>query len=219
MTLLRPQVIIFDFDYTLADSSQGIVECVNYALSRLGLEPIPPARIRKTIGLSLPDTCHALTGRSDLGQEFTRFFILRADEIMADMTEIMDSVPETIAALKKRGFRLGIVSTKFRRRIETILTREELLAPFEAIVGGEDVVEFKPDPEGVNLAMKRLGCSRSNSIYVGDSLVDLETAKRAGLPFIALLTGPTTREEFPEDDVYLMLEQISDLPASLPDIL
>ncbi|MFC1619803.1 HAD family hydrolase [Candidatus Neomarinimicrobiota bacterium] len=219
MTLLRPQVVIFDFDYTLADSSQGIVECVNYALSRLGREQISPARIRKTIGLSLPDTCLALTGRSDLGQEFTRLFILRADEVMADSTVIMDSASDTIQVLRQRGFRLGIVSTKFRRRIETILGREDLLEPFDVIVGGEDVAEFKPNPEGINLAMERLGCSPSNSIYVGDSLVDLETAKRAGLPFIALLTGPTTRWEFPEDDVYLMLERISDLPASLPDSL
>jgi phosphoglycolate phosphatase len=215
MTLLRPQVIIFDFDYTLADSSPGIVECVNYALSRLGLNPIPPARIRKTIGLSLPETCLALTGRSDLGQEFTRLFILRADEIMVDMTEIMDSVPETIAALKKRGYRLGIVSTKFRRRIETILAREDLLEPFDVIVGGEDVARYKPAPEGMKLAMQRLGCTPASSIYVGDSLVDLETAKRAGLRFIALLTGPTTREEFPGDDIHQILERISDLPVWL----
>jgi phosphoglycolate phosphatase len=116
MTLLRPQVIFFDFDYTLADSSPGIIECVNYALSRLGLEPVAPAKIRKTIGLSLPETCLALTGRSDLGQEFTSLFILRADEIMADLTVLMDSVPDTVQVLKKRGYQLGIVSTKFRRR-------------------------------------------------------------------------------------------------------
>jgi phosphoglycolate phosphatase len=219
MTLLRPQVIFFDFDYTLADSSPGIVECVNYALARLGLDPIAPAKIRKTIGLSLPETCLALTGRSDLGQEFTSLFILRADEIMADLTVLMDSVPDTVQVLKKRGYQLGIVSTKFRRRIETILARENLLESFDVIVGGEDVTEFKPDPEGANLAMQRLECTPSNSIYVGDSRVDLETAKRAGLPFIALVTGPTTREEFLGDDVYRILERISDLPASLGDSL
>jgi phosphoglycolate phosphatase-like HAD superfamily hydrolase len=65
--------------------------------------------------------------------------------------------------------------------------------------------------------MQRLGCTSTNSIYVGDSRVDLETAKRAGLPFIALLTGPTTREEFLGDDVYRILERINDLPASLAD--
>lgn len=215
MNLPNPQTVIFDFDYTLADSSPGIVECANYALSRLGLDPISPARIRKTIGLSLSDTFSALTGRSDLNQEFTRHFILRADEVMAGMTAIMESVPETLAALKEREFRLGIVSTKFRRRIETILTREDLREPFDVIVGGEDVTRHKPDPEGVNLAMQRLGSTPLNSIYIGDSLVDLETARRAGLPFIALLTGPTTREEFPGYDVYRILERISDLPTSL----
>lgn len=217
MNLPPPQNVIFDFDYTLADSSEGIVECVNYAAARLGLDPIPPTNIRKTIGLSLPDTCLELTGRDDIADEFSRQFILRADEIMADMTEIMDSVPETIAILKERGYPLGIVSTKFRRRIETILAREGLLELFQVIVGGEDVARFKPHPEGINLSLRKLGCTPSDSVYVGDSLVDLETAKRAGIPFIAVLTGPTSREEFRSDYVSAILERISDLPAILPD--
>lgn len=217
MSLPAPQAVIFDFDYTLADSSPGIVECTNYALIRLGREPISPEKIRKTIGLSLPDTCLAFTGRSDLSREFMDYFIARADEIMVNMTEILADVPETIAILKQRGFHLGIVSIKFRRRIETILDREGLLDSFDAIIGGEDVVRFKPDPEGVLQAMAQMESTPTNSIYVGDSLTDFETAKRAGIPFIALLTGPTTREEFPEEDIVLILDRISDLPASLAD--
>lgn len=218
MNLPPPRAVIFDFDYTLADSSEGIVECVNHALVRLGLNPIPPTDIRQTIGLSLPDTCLALTGRSDLSRDFMRHFVSRADEVMVDMTEIMDSVPETITLLKERGYPLGIVSTKFRRRIETILAREGLLEFFRVIIGGEDVAGYKPDPEGINLALRKLGCSPSASVYVGDSLVDLETAQRAGIPFIALLTGPTSREKFLGDDVHLILERINELPAILQDV-
>ena len=212
-----PEAVIFDFDYTLVDSSEGIIECVNYALVQLVLDPIPPADIRKTIGLSLPDSCLALTGRRDIADEFTRLFILRADEVMADMTVLIDSVPETIAILKERGYPLGIVSTKFRRRIKTILAREGLLEFFRVIVGGEDVVRYKPDPEGINLALQKLECSPAGSVYVGDSLVDLEAAQRAGIRFIALLTGPTSREEFGSEHEFIILERLSDLPAALPD--
>lgn len=213
----RLQAIIFDFDYTLADSSPGIVECTNFALAQLGVNPVPAATIRKTIGLSLPDMYLSLTGRSDRTQDFTRYFISRADEVMAGMTAIMESVPETLAALMERDFRLGIVSTKFRRRIETILAREKLLDYFEVIIGGEDVTDFKPNPEGVNLAMAKLGSTPTNSIYVGDSLTDFETAKRAGIPFIALLTGPTTKGEFREEETYRIMDRISDLPMILSD--
>lgn len=211
------QVTIFDFDYTLADSSRGVVECINFALASLGLPAVSADKACQTIGLSLSDTFLHLAGEMTTAQsdELARLFIKRADEVMADLTILFESVPQTIAALKEQGLGLGIVSTKFRYRIESILRREGLLDAFDAIIGGEDVSNHKPDPEGMRLAMEKLGRSPSDCVYVGDSVVDAETAERAGVPFVAVLSGVTPREAFGTYDVRQVLEHVSDLPAWL----
>lgn len=205
--------VFFDFDFTLADSSRGAVECINFALTWLGLPAVTDEEACLTIGLSLPDTFTYLVGKSSAEQhkEFIRLFTQRADEVMADSTVLFESVPETVAILKKRGFKLGIVSTKFRYRLESILRRENLLSAFDIIVGGEDVLRLKPDPEGLLKAMETTRSSPSDTIYVGDSIVDAETAKRAGVPFVAVLSGTTLKDAFEGYDVYRFAEHFQDL--------
>ena len=212
--------IIFDFDYTLADSSQGIIESVNYALCQLGLPQATPERIRSTIGLSLPVTLTELTGPqySELSDRFSRFFIQRADEVMVNRTVILDGAPETLRMIKGQGYSTGIVSTKFRRRIESILGREGLLQWVDIIVGSEDVSVHKPDPEGLLTAIKRLGNRLEDSLYVGDSVVDAQTASRAGVRFVAVLSGVTPLEHFNPYRVDRILHELSDLPTVLKEL-
>ena len=205
------QAIIFDFDYTLADSSEGVIECINFALDRLGLPLAADAEIRKTIGLSLPDALLMLVGNeyARYTDEFTRLFVERADEVMTDMTELFDSVPETVTALQKLEIRLGIVTLKYRYRIESVLRREQLTDAFEVIIGFEDVSEQKPNPTGLLTAIERLNCSRQNCCYVGDSVTDAKTAQQANIDFIAVLSGVTPRAAFDDYDVYAILENVS----------
>jgi phosphoglycolate phosphatase len=216
---LRPmkkaEAIIFDFDYTLADSTEGIFECINYALKSLGLPMASDDEIRGTIGLSLLATFHKLTdGLNPNGAgDFTRHFIKRADEVMAELSYIYDYVPNTLGYLKANGFPLGIVSTKFRYRISTILRRESLDDLIDLIVGGEDVENHKPDPEGLNMALNKLGIEPAKTFYVGDSPTDAQTALNAGVPFIAVLSGVTGREALEAYDPDYILNHVGDLPG------
>lgn len=213
----RFDAIIFDFDYTLADSSRAVVECANGALVGLGLPPASEEAIRRTIGLSLPETFARLAGERYREQvhEFRRLWRRRSDEIMVDWTEVFEGVPAAIESLKDRGLLLAIASTKFRSRIEAVLRRERLVEKFDVIVGGDDVTDFKPDPEALLLAMKGLRSAKETTLCVGDSLTDAEAARRAGLPFAAVLSGVTTRIEFDRLPVTAFVESVSELPALL----
>ncbi|MBN2085102.1 MAG: HAD-IA family hydrolase [Anaerolineales bacterium] len=190
--------IIFDFDYTLADSSKGVVECVNYALAGLNLPLEKPSIIHETIGYPLEDTYQKLTGEnnSEKRREFQRLFIRRADEVMAGLTILYPCVPESLRALAEHGLRLGIVSGKFRYRIHDILKRDHLLDFIEVVIGGEDVTRPKPDPAGLFSAMERMSTPKPRVLFVGDSLVDAETAMRGGVAFAAVLSGVTKKEAF-----------------------
>ena len=101
--------VIFDFDYTLADSSIGIIECANYALLRLGLPAASDDAIRRTIGMSLTATLPALAGdeHAELGEEFMRLFIERADEVMHDSTVVYEFVPSLVDALDQQWYCAG----------------------------------------------------------------------------------------------------------------
>jgi phosphoglycolate phosphatase len=216
------EAVIFDFDYTLGDSSAGIIECINYALSVLGLPPETPERIRRTIGLSLVDAYAYLAGPYQQSnpdrahaEKFARLFIERADEIMVEQTELYPGVDQLIATLRQAGFRLGIVSTKFRYRIAAILKRERLLHAFDVIVGGEDVAHHKPDPESLYLAVQKLGIAPEYALYVGDSVTDGQAAQRAGLPFVAVLSGVTPEASLAEYAPLAILDSATDLAGLL----
>ena len=211
------QAIICDFDFTLADSSPGVVACVNEALAGLGLPPASAERIHATIGLSLPHTLQALTGIMDpaIATAFTRRFVAHADQVMHGLTLLYPWVAETVLALRAAGQRLGIVSSKYRYRIERILAEGGLASQFEVIIGGEDVSQHKPDPAGLLLALQRLNLPAPEVLYVGDHPVDAEAASRAGLPFMAVLTGTSDVPSFAPYPVHSFPANVSHLPSQL----
>ncbi len=208
---------VFDFDYTLADSSEGCVECVNFAFQEMGLARHSDENICRTIGLSLKQTFVTLAGDQDAtrGEEFARLFIERADEVMVDLTVMYQSAHTAIKMLRESGLRLGIVSTKYRYRIEQVLEREHLRHFFDVVIGGEDVEEHKPHPAGLLEAVRRLECAPQSTIYVGDSVVDAEVAKRAAIPFVAVLSGVTPDAHFEGYDRIGTLNEVSELPRLL----
>ena len=189
--------VSFDFDYTLAESSEGTVVCANYALGQLGY-PIPdPENIRKTIGFSLEKTFGVLTGEEDPAQaaRFKTLFFAHADKEMLQHIHLYPDVPEMLHTLKQRGHYISIVSTKLKYRIEDALTRDGLRHLVDEVIGGACVTNNKPDPEPLLLALERSGVTAHETVYVGDSVSDGECAQRAGVPFVAVLTGTTTEQE------------------------
>ena len=206
------QTIIFDFDYTLVDSARGTIDGVNYAFEKMGLPTASDAAVRRAIGLSLPDILTRLAGDAytKCVDEFTHLFLQRADETMVALAEFYAAVPQTVKALQGLGIHLAIVSQKLRRYIQLILEKENLLEAFEVIVGGRDA-PYKPDPEGLLSAVAQTGSIPENCLYVGDSVTDAETARRAGVAFVAVLSGVTPRTAFENYDVYAILEDVSGL--------
>lgn len=205
--------LIFDFDLTLADSREAAFDCINFALAQLGHAPVSFEDTARTIGLSLPETYLALVGRefAPWSNDFPHYFKIRANEVMTAKTRLFADTAATIQALKARGYALGIASTKFRYRIAEILGRDNLLSPFDVIIGGEDVTHHKPHPESLLLAMEKLNVTPATTLYLGDSLTDAQTARRAAVPFAAVLSGVTRQEEFDDYAPALVLNTVGDL--------
>ncbi|MGA8233267.1 MAG: HAD family hydrolase [Candidatus Acidiferrales bacterium] len=208
------RALIFDFDYTLADSTKGVLECIRFAFREMNLPEPGHDVMRATIGHSLGHAFTQLTGKTDplLQQEYRRLFLQHAGDVIVGLTTLYDVTAPAMHILRTAGLRLAIASTKNRAHIEGILAHNGLRDCFEVIVGGNDVTLQKPEPEALELARTRLGTSVAETIYVGDSIVDAEAAFRAGLGFIAVLTGTTKGEEFAAFPSLLILESVAELP-------
>ena len=213
-----PSVVLYGFDYTLADSSEGTIECVNYALRQMGL-PVPrDRRVRETIGLSMTATFEYVTGipaTPELVCAFTEHFVARADEVMAGHTHLYPGVRDVVRTLSEYGIKQGIVTSKLRYGIEEITAREGIDQYFSVIIGAGDSPRHKPDPSGLLLALQRLGCSPEMAVYVGDHLVDAQAAAAARVAFIAVLTGLFGAQEFRKFPVRAVIRDLRELPAVL----
>jgi phosphoglycolate phosphatase len=130
---------------------------------------------------------------------------------MADNTRLYSDVPILFEILTKRSINIGIVTSKYRYRIEEILRRENLAEKVNVIIGHEDVKSPKPDPEGLFIAIKRMNLHPNDVLYVGDSIVDAKTAKQGKTHFAVILSGVTKREEFNEYPFESIFNNISEL--------
>ena len=192
------RAVLFDFDYTLADSSEGVVACMNHALGRLGLPPAPADAIRGTIGLDLPTALGILAGEEwrSREQEFFDHFVAKADEVMVGCTSFLPGAARVLGALRDAGRPVGVVTTKYRHRVHDALRRDGLRALVDVIVGVDDVPRPKPAPDGLLLAARSLGIPARECVFVGDSEVDAIAAEAAGTGFVAVLSGTTGPEVF-----------------------
>lgn len=208
---------IFDFDYTLGDSTDGIVQSVLYALEKLQEEPKSTEKIRKTIGLSLKETYFTLTGsdNEEKAELFANYFKEKADEVMVDSTQIYEPVKEVLASLREKGCRVGIVTTKYHYRINAILAKFDMNDMVDIIVGGEDVKTPKPNPEGLLFAIRQLQLEKADILYVGDSIVDAKTAEAANVDFAGVLTGTTGAEDLAKYRNVCIAENLYGLPGQV----
>ncbi len=210
---MKYNTFIFDFDYTLADATPGIVSSFNHAFNKLGVPECDVETIRKTVGLPLDKAFIELTSSQNeaLIPHFKTLFREKADEVMSKSTVLFEDTVSTLQALKQNGINTGIVTTKYRFRIIETLNLHGILDLFDIIVGGEDVKNPKPSPEGLFLAIDGLNAKILNTLYIGDSLIDAKTALAANVDFAAVTTGTTSEEEFLEYSCIKISNRLSDL--------
>ena len=146
---------LFDFDYTLADSSRGIVTCFRNVLTHHGYTEVTDDDIKRTIGKTLENSFSILTGVTDAGQlaGFKAEYRKEADTHMTVNTVLFLETKSVLTALKDSGARIGIISTKYRFRIKELLDQHFPEDFIDIIVGGEDVKTAKPSPEGYSLPL------------------------------------------------------------------
>ncbi len=219
------QGVFFDFDYTLGDSTAAIAEGYRLGFLALGLDPPTVEQVRHTVGLTLADGYALLTGDHDperqetFCQSFQETVGVKASgegrRLMIEGTVLFPGAEELLAALKDRGVRTAIVSTKPGATIRRIFEhrgRPELL---DLVVGGDEVTHAKPNPQGVRLALERLGLRSEQVLFCGDTVIDAATAQAGGCGFCAVLNGTTKADAFDRFPCVHIAQDLYDLKSWL----
>ncbi|HET6278091.1 MAG TPA: HAD-IA family hydrolase [Candidatus Polarisedimenticolia bacterium] len=207
--------IIFDFDGTLIDSYEAIRESLNHARAAFGLEPVPLGKVKKMVGHGLEQLIEGSIG-ADRVVDGVRLFREKYEAICRERTTLLPQVKETIEELDRRGYQMGIATNKPSYFARAILGALEMDYLFEEVVGPNDVEHPKPDPEMLEMVMMRIGLVPEEVVYVGDMPLDVETARRAGLPIYAVATGSADRQELLEARPDRVLHRFGDLLTYLP---
>lgn len=203
---MKYALYLFDFDYTLVDSSKGIVMVFREVMKLHNHPYVTDEQIKKTIGMPVEDSFTLLTGVEDkeVLAQYRKEMVPFSDKYMVANTKPFPGVAEVLQRLKADGAKLGIISTKLHHRIVETLNTYFPDNLFDIVVGGDDVTHKKPNPEGILMAIGEMQFSLDKVVYVGDSVIDAQAAQNAGVDFIGILNGVTTRgelEAFPHHKV------------------
>jgi phosphoglycolate phosphatase len=209
--------LIFDLDGTLIDSAPDIHAAANKVFGSKGLAPFPFETVRGFIGngvgvlVSRLLSSRGLESEGALHREMVANFINIYEEAF-DLTKVYPGVEEALTLLHADGYALGICTNKPLAPARAALRHFGLDGLFRVVIGGDSLPQRKPDPAPLRAALTALG--RPKAIFVGDSEVDAETARRATVPF-ALFTEGYRKTAAEQLDAKLIFGDFAALPRLL----
>ena len=186
---------IFDLDGTLLDTLQDLATSVNYALRQHHMPEHSIDDVRRFVGNGVRRLMERAVPEGAANPTFEAAFATFREYYMEhslDTTRPYDGIPELIHELKERGCRMAVVSNKMMAATQELV--HHFFPEIEVAIGEHEAegIRKKPAPDTVFAAMKQLG--QGSAVYVGDSDVDLATARNSGLPCISVLWGFRDRE-------------------------
>lgn len=193
-------LIMFDLDGTLIETAPEICDAVNDTLRHFGLEEVGQERVDRWIGhgtreLLIQALAHVrrlsvekVRASDDLpliAAEFDRHYQRRC----GTRSHLYPHVREVLLQLRRQGARLAVVTNKEGRYTQTVLAAHDLGPMFDRVVSGDTLATKKPDPAGIQSCLTAFGVPAARALFVGDSSIDVATARNAGVAVWALPYG------------------------------
>lgn len=208
--------ILFDFDGTLTDSSEGIFKSLTYAFESYGHGTPPQELLKKFIGPPLYHSFTVYCGFDDKhAWEMTDKYRERYRKIGYLESRLYDGIAETLKTLKEQGYILATASSKPLHFVDQICENLKIKSYFDFLGGTEFDNTSESKATVILNAMKNIGAVSEETLMVGDTKFDIEGAHQVGIPCCAVLYGFGTREDFEEYNA----EYIVETPKEIFDIV
>jgi len=180
---MSADLLVFDLDGTLVDSQRDLADAVNATRAWMGLEPLPPVTVAQYVGNGAPVLVQRAlpdAGKEDWSRGL-KYFLEYYRDHMLDSTVLYPGVREALDQLHAESVPLAVLTNKPIRFTLQMLEGLGLDLHFFRVYGGNSFPEKKPDPAGLNALVAESGADRARTIMIGDSAVDVETARNAGV--------------------------------------
>lgn len=215
--MFNADLIIFDLDGTLIDSSEDIAWAVNKTLTRMEMDELPHDVIRGYIGHGVRALLNQAIplARHHLLESAREIFLGYYKDHLLVKTRLYPGVRETLGYFHKRGKRMAVVTNKPLKLTEEILKGLDVARFFSIVLGGDSIQNKKPAPEAIEVVLNNLKVEREKTILVGDSRIDIESGKRAGVLTCGAAYGFRGREELIEAGADAIISEIGELAGLL----
>ena len=184
--------VVFDLDGTLVDSYAAITRSLNHARSAFSRPPLPVREVRLRVGHGLEELVADLVSAAEIERGVALFRECYAS-CFADSTFALPAARDTLERLRAAGLRLAVASNKPERFSRPILERLGLAPHLTCVLGPEATGSHKPDATMLRLCLSGLGLRPTETLYVGDMVLDVESGDRAGMP-VALVRGGSSTD-------------------------
>ncbi len=193
--------MLFDFDGTVADNSEGIYNCIKYALEKKGLPSLPAETLRKFIGPSLFDSfMWHCTDEESVAEELVALYRERYAPVGTTEVRIYDGMRETLEKLRAKGIKTAVCSSKPYDFVRKIAKEQRLESLFDGFFCPGFSCHIS-DKSGLALeAMARFGVAKEECVLIGDTRFDVEAAEKAGIESIGVLYGFSGEGELDKAD-------------------
>jgi phosphoglycolate phosphatase len=220
-----PPVLVFDLDGTLAETAGDLMGTLNVILTREGLAPLPLANARSLLGAgarALIARGFAQAGRAltpERLEELFRDFLAHYNAHIADNSWLFPGVEAALERAAKAGWTLAVCTNKLEHSSHLLLRALGIAYRFQFVCGQDTFGIAKPDPTPLIETIARVGGSAARAIMVGDSRTDIDTARAAGVPVIAVDFGYTDVPiaDLNPDRIISHFDQLWDAVASIGD--
>ena len=208
------RLIIFDFDGTLGDTRQNIVTTMQMTSRELGLPACTDDECASTIGLPLEGCFEALYPSESkesillCTNTYRRIF---QENLQTMKPQVFPMVRETLLALKKQGLTLTIASSRWHKSLSELTHDLQIAEYISYLVGADDVLKAKPNPEPVLKTLSAMGFKASETLVVGDMNVDILMGKNAGAKTCGVTYGNGTGKELEEAGADFLIDSIDEL--------
>jgi len=215
-----PSIVVFDLDGTLVDSAPDLLPTTNHALSIIGRPPVTLDEVRSMVGGGLRRLIKLGAEASGDPVEEEVLDRLLAEgvayyaEHICDHTTIFDGVIENLESLTAAGVPMAVCTNKTASLARSLIDNLRLTPYFKAILGGDSLDVSKPDGGHILGTIQQAGADPSRAIMVGDSIADVQGAKNAGVPVVAVSFGYTQipARELGAD---IVIDHFNELPGAL----
>lgn len=210
------ELIIYDLDGVLIDSTEAIVEAFEHTLREIGVE-YEEDRLIPLMGHGLIHILERVLPVEHRGREWELRdrYIHHFQESDTRLTRLLPDVEETLRHLKDGGYRQSVATNKTSSEAKRILRNLGVEPLFDLVVGFLDVPNAKPAPDMILYTLERLGVEKRHAVFVDDTAFGLKAGVEAGVKTVGILTGYHTREQLMEVEPDIIVDSMHELKRLL----